>query len=123
MPAVSVGRVLRSSLEGTLRADYTRTARAKGLGEKRVLIKHALRNSLGPVLALCGLQLAAMVGSSIVLELIFARPGIGLYVSQAIDKGDFNTIAGTTLVIGLLYVAANILVDVAQAAADPRVAV
>jgi peptide/nickel transport system permease protein len=122
-PAVSVGRVLRSSLEGTLRSDYLRTARAKGLGEKRILIRHALRNSLGPVLALCGLQLAAMVGSSIVIELIFARPGIGLYISQAIDKGDFNTIAGTTLVVGLIYVVANILVDVAQAAADPRVAV
>jgi peptide/nickel transport system permease protein len=122
-PAVSVGRVLRSSLEGTLRADYTRTAYAKGLGAKRVLIMHALRNSLGPVLALVGLQIAAMVGNSIVIELIFARPGIGLYISQAINSGDFNTIAGTTLVIGLLYVMVNILVDVAQAAADPRVAV
>jgi peptide/nickel transport system permease protein len=122
-PAVSVGRVLRSSLEGTLRADYMRTARAKGIGEKRLLVQHALRNSLGPVLALCGLQIAVMVGNSIVIELIFARPGIGLYIAQAIDKGDFNTIAGTTLVVGLLYVVANILVDVAQAAADPRVAV
>lgn len=122
-PAVAVGRVLRSSLEGTMRADYTRTARAKGLGEKRILIQHALRNSVGPVFAMLGLQLAAMIGNSIVVEMIFARPGIGLFISQAISKGDFNTIAGVTLVIGALYVLANIVVDVLQAAADPRVAV
>ena len=106
-----------------MRSDYIRTARAKGLGEKQVLIQHALRSSLGPVLALLGLQVAAMVGNSILVELIFARPGIGLFISQAIDKGDFNTIAGVTLVIGLLYVISNIVVDVLQALADPRVAV
>src|SRR5207248_6690015 len=107
-PAVAVGRVLRSSLEGTLRAEYARTARAKGLSETQVLVRHALRNALGPVLALMGLQLAGMIGNSILVEAIFARPGIGLYISQSIDKGDFNTIAGITLVIGLLYVVANI---------------
>jgi ABC-type dipeptide/oligopeptide/nickel transport system permease component len=122
-PAVAVGRVLRSSLEGTLRADYTRTARAKGLSEKRILIQHALRNALGPVFALLGLQLAAMIGNSILVEMIFARPGIGLFISQAISKGDFNTIAGVTLVIGALYVVANIAVDVLQSTADPRVTV
>ncbi|NGO06258.1 ABC transporter permease [Streptomyces sp. HC44] len=122
-PAVAVGRVLRSSLEGTLRAEYARTARAKGLSGTQVLIKHALRNALGPVLALIGLQLAGMIGNSILVEAIFARPGIGLYISQSIGKGDFNTIAGITLVVGLLYVMANIVVDVLQAAADPRIAV
>jgi peptide/nickel transport system permease protein len=122
-PAVSVGRVLRSSLEGTLKAEYTRTARAKGLGEKRILMKHALRNALGPVLALMGIQLAGMIGNSILVELIFARPGIGLFISQAINKGDFNTIAGITLVVGLLYVIANIVVDLLQSLADPRIAV
>lgn len=122
-PAVSVARVLRSSLESTMKADYMRTARAKGLGERRVLIGHALRNALGPVLALMGLQLAALIGASIIVETIFARPGIGLYVSQAIDKGDFGTIAGATLVIGFLYVVANIMVDMLQSIADPRVEV
>ena len=122
-PAVAVGRVLRSSLEGTQRAEYTRTARAKGLSENRILIMHALRNAIGPVFALLGLQLAAMIGNSILVEMIFARPGLGLFLSQAIYKGDFNTIAGVTLVIGSLYVFANIAVDVLQAAADPRVAV
>lgn len=122
-PAVAVGRVLRSSLEGTMRAEYIRTARAKGIGEKRILVQHALRNAVGPVLALLGLQLAGMIGNSIVVELIFARPGIGLFIAQAISKGDFNTIAGVTLVIGVLYVLANIIVDLMQAVADPRVAV
>lgn len=122
-PAVAVGRVLRSSLEGTMRAEYIRTARAKGIGEKRILIEHALRNAVGPVFALLGLQLAGMIGNSIVVELIFARPGIGLFIAQAISKGDFNTIAGVTLVIGVLYVMANIIVDLMQAVADPRVTV
>ncbi len=121
-PAVAVGRVLRSSLESTMKSDYLRTARAKGLSEKRILFKHALRNALGPVLALMGLQLASMIGNSIVVEMFFARPGIGLYISQAIKAGDFNTIAGVTLVIGLAYVLANIVVDLLQAAVDPRVA-
>ncbi|CAA0133220.1 Dipeptide transport system permease protein DppB [Mycolicibacterium vanbaalenii] len=122
-PAVAVGRVLRSSLEGTMRAEYIRTARSKGIGEKSILIQHALRNAVGPVFALLGLQLAGMIGNSIVVELIFARPGIGLFIAQAISKGDFNTIAGVTLVIGVLYVLANIIVDLMQAVADPRVTV
>jgi peptide/nickel transport system permease protein len=121
-PAVAVGRVLRSSLEATLRADHTRTARSIGLSEKRILVVHSLRNSVGPVLALLGLQLAVMVGNCILVELIFARPGIGLYISRAIDKADFNAIAGVTLVVGALYVLTNIVIDLLQSLADPRVA-
>lgn len=121
-PAVAVGRVLRSSLEATLRADHTRTARSIGLSEKRILVVHSLRNSVGPVLALLGLQLAVMVGNCILVELIFARPGIGLYISRAIDKADFNAIAGVTLVVGALYVLTNIVIDMLQSLADPRVA-
>lgn len=120
-PAVSVGRVLRSSLQHTLRSDYVRTARAKGLGEKRILIKHALRNSSGPVMALWGLEFASLFGATIVVETIFAFPGVGLYISQAIGKGDFNTIAAITIVLGLLYVLANTVVDLVQALLDPRI--
>lgn len=121
IPAVQVGRVLRSSLEGSLKSDYVRTAQAKGLSETRVLLKHVLRNSLGPVLALMGLAVAGMVASSIIVEDIFARPGLGRFVAQAITAGDFNAIAGATLVIGIFYVACNIVVDVLQVVADPRV--
>ncbi|MET0455157.1 MAG: ABC transporter permease [Mycobacterium sp.] len=121
-PAVAVGRVLRSSLETTMRGDHIRTVRAKGLSENRILFMHTLRNSLGPVLALMGLQIAVMVGNCILVELIFARPGIGLYIARAIDKADFNAIAGVTLVVGALYVVTNIVVDALQSVADPRVA-
>jgi ABC-type dipeptide/oligopeptide/nickel transport system permease component len=121
-PAVAVGRVLRSSLETTMHSDHIRTVRAKGLGEKRILFMHTARNSLGPVLALMGLQLAVMIGNCILVELIFARPGIGLYIARAIDKADFNAIAGVTLVVGALYVVTNIVVDALQSVADPRVA-
>jgi peptide/nickel transport system permease protein len=120
-PAVSVGRVLRSSLQHTLRSDFVRTARAKGLGEKRILVKHALRSSSGPVMALWGLEFASLFGATIVVESIFAFPGIGLYISQAIAKGDFNTIAAITIVLGLLYVLANTAVDMVQALLDPRI--
>lgn len=121
-PAVAVGRVLRSSLETTMHGDHIRTVRAKGLGEKRILFMHTARNSLGPVLALMGLQIAVMIGNCILVELIFARPGIGLYIARAIDKADFNAIAGVTLVVGVLYVVTNIVVDALQSVADPRVA-
>jgi ABC-type dipeptide/oligopeptide/nickel transport system permease component len=121
-PSVQLGRVLRSSLEQALRADSTRTARAKGLGEKRILFKHVLRNSLGPSLALMGLNIAGMAAAAIIVEVIFSRPGIGLFVSQAITAGDFNAIAGVTLVIGVLYVVVNLIADLLQAVADPRVA-
>ena len=121
-PSVAVGRVLRSSLETTMRDDHIRTVRAKGLGERRILFMHVVRNSLGPVLALMGIQIAVMIGNCILVELIFARPGIGLYIARAIDKADFNAIAGVTLVAGVLYVVTNIIVDALQSVADPRVA-
>jgi peptide/nickel transport system permease protein len=120
-PAVAIGRVLRSSLQHVLRSEYVRTARAKGLRESHVLARHALRNSVGPMLAMAGLQFAALFATELVLEVIFAWPGIGLYTAQAIGKGDFTTIAGITLTLGVLYVVANTLVDVGQAAADPRI--
>ena len=120
-PAVSIGRVLRSSLSHTLRSDYVRTARAKGLHELRVLVSHALRNSAGPTLAMGGIQIAALFGSVLVVEQIFAWPGLGQYTVQAINKGDFSTIAGVTLALGALYVVANIAVDLLQATADPRI--
>jgi peptide/nickel transport system permease protein len=121
VPAVSIGRVLRSSLQQSLRSDYVRTARAVGEKETTVVVAHALRNSVGPALAMGGIQLAALFGSILVVEEIFAWPGLGLYTVQAIDKGDFSTIAGVTLCLGALYVVANIVVDLLQALADPRI--
>ncbi|MEU1208927.1 ABC transporter permease [Nocardia sp. NPDC005825] len=121
-PAVAIGRALRSSLQHTLRSDFVRTARVKGLTELRVVVKHALRNSVNSTLSIAGMQVAAMFGVDILLELVFAWPGIGLYAAQAIKIGDYTTIAGITLTLGAIYVLTNFLVDLGQALADPRTA-
>lgn len=120
-PAVAIGRVLRSSLVNVLRSDYARTARAKGLSEFQVLVRHGLRNAAGPVFSMGGLQIAALFGAEIIIERIFAWPGMGSYIAQAIAIGDFLTIAGVTLALGVIYVFANLVVDLCQAAADPRI--
>lgn len=122
VPACSIGRVLRSSLVGTLRSDHVRTARAKGLRESGVVSKHALRNSIGPALSMAGLQVGLMFAGVIVVEQVFAWPGIGLYTAQSIPRTDFPAIAGVTLVLGAVYVIVNTMVDVFQAIADPRIA-
>lgn len=121
VPAVAIGRVLRSSLIEVYRADYIRTLRAKGLGPWSVLWGHALRNALSAPLTMAGLQLGLLLGGVVVVEAIFAWPGIGLYLNQSIQFGDLRAIAGVTLVVGAGYVLINTLVDLAQAAADPRI--
>ena len=121
LPAVAIGRVLRSSLITTLSSDYIRTARSKGLSEGTILFRHALRNALGPGLAMTGLQTGLMFAGVVVVETVFAWPGIGLYAEQAIPVGDFPAIAAVTLVIGIAYVIINGIVDILQAVADPRI--
>jgi peptide/nickel transport system permease protein len=117
LPAVSIGRVFRSSLVATLRTDYVRTARSKGLREIVVLWRH----SLGAALSMTGLQVGLMFAGVVVIESIFSWPGIGLYVAQSIPFGDFPAIAGVTLVLGVGYVLVNTVVDICQAIADPRI--
>lgn len=120
-PAVSIGRVLRTSLETSMAADFVRTARAKGLTEKAVLFRHAVRNSLSGALSMTGLQVGLMFAGIVVIETIFAWPGIGLYTDQSIPPADFPAISGVTLVLGVGYVVINAVVDLLQAAIDPRV--
>jgi peptide/nickel transport system permease protein len=120
-PAVSIGRVLRSSLVTTQRTDYTRTARAKGLTEVQVMRWHVLRNSVGPALSMTGLQVGLMFAGVLVVELIFAWPGLGQYTAQSIPVGDYPAIAGVMLLLGGAYVVINTVVDLLQAAADPRI--
>ena len=122
-PAVSIGRVLRGSLETALTADYVRTARAKGLAERTVIVHHALRNSLSAALSMTGLQVGLMFAGIVVVETVFAWPGIGLYTDQSIPPADFPAIAGVTLVLGVGYVVINAVVDLLQAVVDPRVTV
>ena len=120
-PAVSIGRVLRSSLVTNLRADYVRTARANGLTERTLLLRHVLRNSVGPALSMTGLQLGLMFAGVIVIEQVFGWPGLGQYVAQSIPVADFPAIAGVTLLLGVGYVVINTIVDILQAVADPRI--
>jgi peptide/nickel transport system permease protein len=122
LPAVSIGRVLRSSLVTTMRSDYVRTARSKGLRELAVLWRHAMRNSVGPALSMGGLQVGLMFAGVVVIEQIFAWPGIGLYTVQSIPRSDFPAIAGVTIILGVGYVIVNTVVDILQAVADPRIA-
>ena len=121
-PAVSIGRVLRTGLVTNLRSNFVRTARAKGLTERAVLFRHALRNSLGAALSMTGLQAGLMFAGVVVIETVFAWPGIGLYTDQSIPAADFPAIGGVTLILGIGYVVINTAVDILQVVADPRVA-
>ena len=120
-PAVSIGRVLRGSLHSAMRSDFVRTARSKGLVERTILFRHALRNSLSAALSMTGLQIGLMFAGVVVVETVFAWPGIGLYTDQSIPVADFPAIAGVTLVLGVFYVVINAVVDILQAVIDPRV--
>jgi peptide/nickel transport system permease protein len=119
-PAVALGRTLRSSMQTTLGSDHIRTARAKGLSERGVLLRHGVRPSLNAPLTMAGLQVGVLLAGVVVIESVFAWPGLGLYTVRAIGSLDFPAIAGVTLVMGAAYVIVNALVDLAQVAADPR---
>ncbi|MET0475132.1 MAG: ABC transporter permease [Mycobacterium sp.] len=121
-PAVAIGRVFRSSLQGVLGVDYVRTARSKGLTEPQVVAHHVVRNAIGPALSMSGLQLGFMFAGVVVVEQVFSWPGIGNYLAASIPVSDFPAIAGVTLVLGAIYVLSNVVVDLLQAIADPRIA-
>jgi peptide/nickel transport system permease protein len=121
LPALAIARTLATSCEHVMREDYVRTARAKGLRDRTVLLRHALRNASGPALTMSGLQFGLLLGGIVVVEQIFAWPGLGRYIDQSIAYADFPAITGTTLLLGAAYVIVNFLVDLAQAWADPRI--
>ncbi len=118
---VAVGRALWSSLLGTMRQDYVRTARSKGLTEGQVVRRHALRNSAAAPLSMAGLQIGLILANLLIVERIFAWPGIGLYTVQSLGTDDLTAVLGVALVTGAAYIVINALVDLAQAVADPRV--
>lgn len=119
-PAVGIGRTFRGSLVGTLRANFIRTARAKGLSERHILMRHAVRNSVGPTLSVAGIQVAIIFANVVIVESVFAWPGIGRYTAQSIVNNDYPAIAGVTLTLGVLYIIVNAVVDLLQLWADPR---
>ncbi len=129
LPALTLGmrsiaflaRMTRSAMLDALSADYVRTARAKGLGEWAVTVKHALRNALIPVITVLGLDFGAYLTGSILTETIFSWPGIGRYVVNAISRRDLPAIQGTVLFLSTVFVLVNLITDIAYAKADPRV--
>ncbi|WP_226005599.1 ABC transporter permease [Natrinema salinisoli] len=119
--AALVTRLLRSSMRQELDAPYVRTARAKGLRERTVILKHVLRNSLLPVVTVAGLQLAFLVDGAVVVEQIFSWPGMGRLLVRSILQRDYPVIQAAVLVIGVSIVLANLLVDIVYALLDPRI--
>ncbi len=129
LPAIAVGthlmamlaRMTRSSMVEVLDEDYVRTARAKGLPETTVLLRHALRNALLPVITIAGLQFGSMLSGAIIIEHVFARPGLGATLLDAILERDYPVVQGVVLVIAVMYVVVNLMVDLAYGLADPRI--
>ena len=129
LPAVTLGLIevayisymQRASMLEVIRSDYIRTARAKGLSEKKVVSKHAFKNAVIPVMTIAGIDLGALMGGAILTETVFARPGIGLMIYQAIGARDLPVVAGGVLFATIVYVFANLFVDLGYAWVDPRI--
>ncbi len=129
LPAITLGgifvgpvaRMTRTAVLEVLGADFVRTARAKGVGEGRVIMRHALRNALIPIVTLVGLQIGFLLGGAVVTETMFAWPGVGRLAVGAIVSSDFPLAQGAILVLALSFLAVNLAVDVLYAYLDPRV--
>ncbi len=131
LPASAVGtismaviaRMTRSSLLEVLGQDYIRTARAKGLVERLVIVKHALRNSLVPIITVIGLQFGGLLSGAVLTETIFSLPGVGSRMIDGILNRDYPVVQGFTVVIAIIYVMTNLIVDISYAYLDPRIRV
>ena len=129
MPAVALGmiaaaiiaRLTRSSMLEVLGQDFVRTARAKGLGGWSVIVRHALRNALIPVVTVFGLQFGNLLAGAVIVETVFSRPGLGRLIVGGILAKDFPLVQGTVLFVAAAYVLINVMVDVAYAYVDPRI--
>ena len=119
--SAKLSRLVRAAVLDVLKEDFVMTARAKGLPEGRILRSHILRNALIPVLTVAGLQLAAVLSGAIVTEKVFARPGVGTLLLDAIVKRDYAVVQGCVIVITLAYIFVNVIVDLGYLVADPRV--
>ena len=129
MPAVTLGlalaavimRTLRSSLLEALAEDYVRTARAKGLTEWSVIRGHALKNALLPVVTVLGLQLGTLIGGAVITEYVFALPGVGRLVVDAVFARDYPLVQGVVLLIAVGFIVSNLMVDLLYCWIDPRI--
>ncbi|HET8629683.1 MAG TPA: nickel ABC transporter permease [Thermomicrobiales bacterium] len=129
LPALTLGtgssaiiaRVTRSSMLEVLGEDYVRTARAKGLGERAVIVRHALKNALIPIITILGLEFGGLLAGAVVTETVFSYPGLGLLLINSINNRDFPIVQGALLLFALEFVLVNLLVDVIYARVDPRI--
>jgi len=117
----AVARLVRSGLLEVMQQDYVRTARAKGLGEQLVVQRHALKNLLIPVVTIVGLQLAGLLGGAVIVETVFAWPGVGAVVVDAITTRDYPVVQSAVLVIAVVFVVVNLGIDLLYAYLDPRI--
>jgi peptide/nickel transport system permease protein len=119
--AAVIARLTRSSLLEVLHNEYVTTARAKGLSETTTIVRHALRNALIPVVTVVGLQFGDLLAGTVVVETVFARPGLGSLITTAILSKDFPIVQGTVLVVAACYIIVNLLADLSYAILDPRI--
>ena len=117
----TIARLVRSGMLEVLQSDYIRTARAKGLYKHRIILVHALRNALLPVVTIFGLQFGHVLAGTVIIEAVFARPGLGLMLVNAIVAKDFPLVQGTIMFVAVAYIAVNILVEVIYTYLDPRI--
>ena len=129
LPAVVLGaglsavtmRLMRTMMLEVLRQDYIRTAWAKGLPERLVVVRHALRNAMVPVITLVGLQAPLLIGGAVIIEQIFVIPGMGLLLLDAVQQRDYPIITGVFLVVGVAVMLINLMVDLSYGLLDPKV--
>lgn len=129
LPAITLGlgvaavqaRFVRTAMVEALSGDYVRTARAKGASERAVVWKHALRNALLPLITITGIQVGILLGGVVVIEDVFARPGLGSVIATAIANRDYPVVEGTTVVLVAAFSAVNLVVDIAYQFIDPRI--
>jgi peptide/nickel transport system permease protein len=129
LPAITLGfaatapvlKMVRSSTIGALESPYVRTARSLGIAERRVVLQDAFRNALLPVITVLGILTGYLIGGNIIVEFVFSWPGIGSYAYNALQKSDLEALQGFVIVVGTLYIALNLLIDVCYALADPRI--
>jgi ABC-type dipeptide/oligopeptide/nickel transport system permease component len=121
IPLAIVAKITRSGMLDVLRSDYIRTARAKGVGPRALLVRHALRNALVPILTIVGLQTGLLLGGAVLTESVFAWPGVGRLAFDAIENRDMTLVNGCILLFASVFVVVNSLVDILYAVANPRI--
>jgi peptide/nickel transport system permease protein len=121
IPMAIIARLTRSNLLDVMGNDYIRTARSKGLGERLILFRHAMRNALLPLVTVVGLQFGALLGGAVLTESVFSLPGMGKFLVDSIFARDYPVVQGFTLIIAFIFVFVNLLVDISYAFLDPRI--